>query len=296
MLWWHRPKDEPLKVRLAGPLDRPALAHLLAHSGRHFGAQAVEEQMTLLNSGVSSLALSGNRAVGFLGLRPRSAADTECWADVSMAIIESGWGSERLLATLWDAGLPALHQAGVTGAVCLTGESWLREGLHAVGFAQPDRVITYLRHDFSAVPPVVDHPAVLRTAGAAHAGVVLMLNAAAFVPLWRYEEATTLNWLLTSDHAMLAEVDGQPAGFALTTCAGLDGYAQLIRVGVHPDWQGHGIGRQLVVDAIQFARASSAVGVALNTQSSNAASRHLYESLGFRSIGSAVDVLVSTIE
>ncbi len=98
--------------------------------------------------------------------------------------------------------------------------------------------------------------------------------------------------MLTSDRSVVAELDGRPVGFAITT-TGLSGnYAHLIRVATDPEYRGRGIGRQLVVDAVRFARDLNTPGLALNTQASNRVSRSLYESLGFRQTGHALAVMV----
>jgi ribosomal protein S18 acetylase RimI-like enzyme len=131
----------------------------------------------------------------------------------------------------------------------------------------------------------------LRPAGSAEAETVLDLNAAAFEPIWHYDDRTVLSWLLTADHAVLAEQAGQPLGFALTTLNSVSGYAQLIRVATHPDGQRRGIGRQLVIDAIRYAWEVGATGLSLNTQGSNTVSRHLYDDLGFQPTGGALSVL-----
>ena len=47
-----------------------------------------------------------------------------------------------------------------------------------------------------------------------------------------------------------------------------------------------------MADALDYARAIGAGGLALNTQVSNLVSRRLYESLGFRPTGQALSVLV----
>ncbi len=135
-------------------------------------------------------------------------------------------------------------------------------------------------------------PAVIRPARPTDADAVLEINALAFGPFWQYDDSVVLGWLLTSDRSVLAEVDGRPAAFSITT-TGLSGsYAHLIRVATAPSYQGQGIGRQLVTDAIHFARGVKAPGLALNTQASNRISRSLYESLGFRQTGHALAVMV----
>ena len=120
----------------------------------------------------------------------------------------------------------------------------------------------------------------------------MAINAAAFDPLWRYDSATTLSWLLTADHAVLARRDGRALGFALTSRASGNGYDQLIRLATHPDVQGQGVGRHLVADAIAYSRETGSPGVALNTQASNTIARHLYEAFDFRIVGAAVTVMI----
>ena len=68
--------------------------------------------------------------------------------------------------------------------------------------------------------------------------------------------------------------------------------AEIKSLAVDEVCRGRGIGRQLVVDAIRFAREVNSPGLALNTQASNRVSRSLYESLGFRQTGHALAVMV----
>ena len=296
MNWWQKLREDSLVARLAAPTDRPVLADLLSRAWRRHGVLAVEEQATLLNSGVSTLAFTRNEAIGFLGLRVRERAgdDRELWVDAAMVTIASGTQPAKTLSVLLEAAMPALREQGATGMVCLTGEGWLHEALRETSFRKIDQVITYVRSNRISLP-VASNVAVLRPAGPAEAGMVLDLNSAAFAALWRYDSATTLSWLLTAEHAMLAERNGRPVGFALTSHASNNGYDQLIRLATHPDAQGQGVGRQLVVDAIAYSQQAGSPGLALNTQVSNAASRHLYEALDFRITGGAINVMAHRV-
>jgi ribosomal protein S18 acetylase RimI-like enzyme len=121
---------------------------------------------------------------------------------------------------------------------------------------------------------------------------MLAINARAFDPFWQYDDATVMSWLLTADHAVLAYLGDAPAGFALTAESLPGNYAHLIRVATDPSYQGRGVGRQLVIDAMRYAYRTDAPGLALNTQASNNVSRRLYESLGFRTTGQVLSVMV----
>jgi GNAT superfamily N-acetyltransferase len=291
MTWWQRLREDHLIARQAQPTDRPALADLQVRAWRRHGMLAIEDQVALLNSGLSTLAFGRDKAVGFLGLHLREPTGDEQWVDASMVTLASSVAAGRTLGTLLQAALPALRARHTTAVVCLTVDSWLHSALIECGFTEIDQVISYVRASGSRT--ITAWPvAKLRPAGPADADVILALNAAAFSGLWRYDSATTLSWLFTAEHAVLAEIDGRPAAFALTSRAPGNGYDQLIRLATHPAAQGQGIGRQLVTDAIAYSDESGSPGLALNTQFSNAVSRHLYEALGFRVVGAPVHVMI----
>jgi ribosomal protein S18 acetylase RimI-like enzyme len=293
MSWWWNSRDETFAARLAQPADRPALSALLADTWRRQGPLAVEEQAALLRNGLSAIAMARKAAVGFLGFSARTPAGlpAETWADLALVAVAADRPVGKVLESLLSLALAALRGQGVTGLACLAGEGWLRDGLLAADFVQVDRVVGYAHNFARTVLPALS-AASLRTAGAADFEAVLAVNAEAFDPFWRYGDATILSWLLTSDHATLAEVDGQVTGFALTSHNPENEYAYLIRLATLPTYRDRGIGKQLVTDALDYARAVGAVGLALNTQASNLVSRGLYESLGFRPTGQALSVMV----
>jgi [ribosomal protein S18]-alanine N-acetyltransferase len=296
MSWWWNSRDDSVSARLAQPGDREALSELLADTWRRHGSLAVEEQMALLRNGLSTIALTRKHAVGFLGVSRRLPAGSpaEIWADLTIAAVATDRPVGKVSESLLEAALPALRNQGITGVISLTGEGWLRDGLAAAGFVEVDRVIGYAHnfgHNGSPPPPIAG----VRAAGAPDFEPVLAINAAAFEPFWRYDDTTVLSWLLTSDHAAVAEIDGQLAGFALTSINVENEYAYLIRVATLPAFRGRGLGTQLVTDALEYARTTRASGLALNTQASNTLSRRLYESLGFRPTGQALSVMVYPI-
>ncbi len=293
MSWWVRTlREGTILARQAAPGDRARVSALLANTWRRHGAQATEEQIVLLNNGVSTVASAGDDVAGILGLKVRGPAGepAETWVDVSLAAVSPNLSPERVLRALLEAALPELRIRRSTGLVCLVSQGWLQSALAQIGFAEVDRVLSYVwsaRRQPAAPAP----RATLRPAGARDSDTILVLNGAAFVPFWRYDPATLLSWAMTADHAVLAEVDGCPAGFAITTNSSSADCAQLIRVATHPAFQGRGIGRQMVADAMCCVYGNDRDGLALNTQASNRVARHLYETLGFRQNGQAVKVM-----
>lgn len=62
------------------------------------------------------------------------------------------------------------------------------------------------------------------------------------------------------------------------------GWSYIRMVGVHPDFAGHGIGKELTQRCIDFAKRSGENTVALHTSEFMNAARHVYELLGFKQI------------
>lgn len=61
--------------------------------------------------------------------------------------------------------------------------------------------------------------------------------------------------------------------------------AQITNVAVSPVYQNKGVGRQMMKAIIQIAKAKRANAMTLEVRPSNSSAVHLYESLGFKSVG-----------
>lgn len=293
MSFWTFTRDDRAEARIARPGDRAALTSLLARTWRRHGSAALEDQAELLLNGISTILPVRDEVEGFLGLYLRVPAGDppQVWVDVNLAAVEPNGRVDGALAPLVKAAMPGLRHAGATGIVCLAPPGWLQEGLARAGFVEEDHVITYAFADYLRLLPA-DQPAILREAGSGDAQAVLQINALAFGPFWQYDDPVVMGWMLTADRGVVAVASEEIAGFAITTTGLAGGYAHLIRIATHPRFRGRGIGRQLVVDAVSFARGAGAPGLALNTQASNRVSRSLYESLGFRPTGHTLAVMV----
>ncbi len=180
----------------------------------------------------------------------------------------------------------------------LTEQGWLRASLKESGFDQCDAVRFYERKSRAVEP--VSQPAALRPSQTSDLPQLAKLDAAAFEPLWHMgvTELQHLHCACRIEIAEMAEMtvgysalrlisDGSPRGF---------GSAQLVRLAVHPGAQTRGIGRQLLVASLCYARQLGINRVFLNTQESNTPSRNLYESLQFRRRGRPVPVFVNRMK
>lgn len=111
---------------------------------------------------------------------------------------------------------------------------------------------------------------------------LLSIDSAAFPPFWRFnrgglEEAIAATSRSTT--LVILGSEGSPIAYAVVGFGSAIAYLQ--RVAVHPDWQGHGMGRSLVRVVARKARGSGAKVLLLNTQTDNESAIRLYEDEGF---------------
>ena len=127
---------------------------------------------------------------------------------------------------------------------------------------------------------------------------MLAIDAAAFSPFWRLDDAGLEEALTATPasrfrvavdrHAGGADaatddelVDGDAIlGYAICGRAGRRGFVQ--RLAVDPARHGSGVGRALVLDGLGWLRRRGVDRVVVNTQEANRRALELYERLGFR--------------
>jgi ribosomal protein S18 acetylase RimI-like enzyme len=171
-----------------------------------------------------------------------------------------------------------LHERGYERA--LTGALAEREraGFERAGF-EPHEHLHLLAHDLRAIP---DAPRVaLRRGWWFDREVALAVDAAAFPPFWRLDRLGLRDAIEATSVARfrVATSAGRVVGYAVTGRAGARGYVQ--RLAVHPDAQGHGFGRSLVVDGLRWLVRHGAQQAVVNTQVTNERALGLYQRLGF---------------
>lgn len=111
---------------------------------------------------------------------------------------------------------------------------------------------------------------------------LLAIDAAAFPEFWRFNRGGLEEAIAATSRSTTLIIRGSsatPIGYAVVGFGSAIAYLQ--RVAVHPEWQGHGMGRSLVRVAARKARASGAKVLLLNTQLDNASAIRLYEDEGF---------------
>ena len=79
------------------------------------------------------------------------------------------------------------------------------------------------------------------------------------------------------------ELDGALVGYAVLSAAA--GEAHILNVAIHPEYQGKGLGRQLMLFLLDTAREHRADTVFLEVRPSNRTALRLYDSMGFNQVG-----------
>jgi ribosomal protein S18 acetylase RimI-like enzyme len=162
------------------------------------------------------------------------------------------------------------------------GYSWYDRALIYADFALIERVrfmeldnIARRLRNVGGVAALV----ALRAGGFADLDALARLDAVAFPLIWHFS-AAGLRPLALQGKLQTAWHDDQLVGYSLLTFSGA--LAHVARLAVHPQWQGRGIGRQLMVDVLGAAVDAGCRRVVLNTQVENLPAQRLYRSLGFR--------------
>ncbi|MFB0515225.1 MAG: ribosomal protein S18-alanine N-acetyltransferase [Candidatus Neomarinimicrobiota bacterium] len=86
---------------------------------------------------------------------------------------------------------------------------------------------------------------------------------------------------------MVAEEEGLIVGF-LSGMIVSDEF-HLHNIAVHPDFRGRGIGRGLIEAVESFCRKSDFKRILLEVRKDNEIARHLYQSMGFKAVGTRKD-------
>ncbi len=111
---------------------------------------------------------------------------------------------------------------------------------------------------------------------------LLSIDAAAFPEFWRFNRGGLVEAISATTRSTTLTIlgnEGIPIAYAVVGFGSAIAYLQ--RVAVHPDWQGHGMGRSLIRVVARKARASGAKVLLLNTQMDNVSAIRLYEDEGF---------------
>ena len=199
---------------------------------------------------------------------------------VRTAAIDKSVKAKEVLANLLLTVLPILKQQGATQLAWLPIESWPENWLAEWGFYHGSEIETYVKADrqlpsLPAVPNLI-----IRQVQPADYEALAALEVVSFDPIWRQSSralAVAKAQSLSFDVALL---DNAIVGYQLSARA--EAGAHLVRLIVHPDRQGFGIGTALLHHAFSYYYRRGLYNVSLNTQVENFNSQKLYQRFGFK--------------
>jgi len=156
-----------------------------------------------------------------------------------------------------------------------------------IGFDSIEDVVCYQKPDMQI--PIQPRRLSVRRLQTDDLPALIALEQATFPWLW-WETAATFqranerpdSWVL------LAYLDDELVGYLILVVRETLGHVN--RIGIHPSYQGQGLGRELLAIAINELAKRGARSVGLNTQRSNMRSQHLYESFGFIRTGESYKI------
>ena len=160
-----------------------------------------------------------------------------------------------------------------------------QSGFLAAGF-EVEETLRLLGMDLhrAGLPPVPSGPRLVRVP-ARRRPEVLAVDAAAFPEFWRFDEFALSDALAATPRVRFRRAAdpggaGSTIGYAICGRAGRRGYVQ--RLAVHPERQGRGTGRRLLLDGLHWLARRGVTRAVVNTQTTNRAALDLYEAVGFR--------------
>jgi ribosomal-protein-alanine N-acetyltransferase len=265
--------------------DRPSVMQLARRAARVHSRLEIGDTGDWLDGYPFLLAKAGDRLLGFI-LCTLYHSHQAFWRGVGLV---DDWSMRAYLETLLPPTLDSLRSQEVTSLVYIGNDRWLTEPLlRGWDFSIQNSVVTYTKRDLS-IPTRGNQQVHVRPVHPGDFPALVALDEAAFDPLWCYVSQTFAHALENLPYFVVAELAGPTIGYLFSSRQGDRGH--LIRVAVHPDYQGCGVGARLLTEAIEFFRTEGVKVVTLNTQKDNTISQRLYRRFGFRPTGEEALVL-----
>jgi ribosomal-protein-alanine N-acetyltransferase len=161
---------------------------------------------------------------------------------------------------------------------CVGSAAWLVEELWTRGYKTDAWMVT-LERSITELPPVPPATLLLRPATATDLLSIERLDSLTFDEIWHRAIGNLADALGQDNSFVLAEMEGRIVGYEW--CELYGNQAHLSRLAVCPDYQGRGVGAQLLHRAITDALAHGVKQISLNTQVYNDRSLALYRRFGF---------------
>ena len=171
-------------------------------------------------------------------------------------IIAAGLRDTWSVKPYLDLLLPQVEQAAgynrLRALVCIGNAPWLIDELRSRGFKTHEWIIAFERIGTDLPPSPPQTPALIRTAHYNDLSTLLALDRLAFTHIWHKSLGNFSQALAKAASFSVAIIDGRIAAYEWCEIYGQ--HAHLTRLAVHPDFQGRGIGAQLLYQSIVDAK------------------------------------------
>ena len=280
---------EAMAVRPAQLADRAAIHHLTENNHRvHFNLDWWSFDQWLYADRPSDtiwLAFDEEELIGLL------AAPFEqvpiVW--LRSLAIANGYPAAPVFTALFTHTRSALLAQGAEQLAVMAHPEWLSDLTQRLSFTHYNEIVT-LRKSDRVVPDLARLPAAnIRLARPDDIPAIAENDRTAFDTIWRHSAASLAHILKTVSHFIVAEMNDRVVGHAFSDVYG--GHGHLIRLAVHPAYQRHGIGEQLLRESLLYQARVGAYPFTLNTQADNIASQMLYRRYGYQLNGKPVRVM-----
>ncbi|MFO8035017.1 MAG: GNAT family N-acetyltransferase [Anaerolineales bacterium] len=183
----------------------------------------------------------------------------------------------QIWKTLWEAAKVRLPNQ-VTVNV-LASSFWLHRLLRESSFQHINDIVFMERKPSSSDRPPGPPGITIRWMKEKDLEDVYAIDQAAFASMWWISPEEFKAAFLAGDVATVAVAGKKIVGYQIST-ANIQG-AELVRVAVHPEHQGIGVGASLLNHLLQAVTSWGNLKITVNTQKTNAQSIRLYKKFGF---------------
>jgi len=265
-------------VRQTTPADEDRLSRLIKQSERVVLRFQADDLASYLTQEPFLLAEEAGRLRGFLAFFMR-------WfprAIVAAAGLADDWAISPWLDRLLPRCVAHLRDHGARSLSYFGAAVWLTGPLQERGFQLVSHVVAYEKTGWT-MPGMGSQAVRVRPVKPTDFSALVALDALVFHPLWRNSTEALNRWKETLPYFVVVMMGEEPVGYCY--CSVEREHGHLIRMAVHPAWQGRGIGTRLLAEAMHFFRQAGARLITLNTQEENEQAQRLYRQFGFRLMG-----------
>jgi ribosomal protein S18 acetylase RimI-like enzyme len=273
-------KTQQMTIRSAQVVDRQLLASLIhfePHVHRHLDWRPPLDWVG--NDPYLVMELDGV-LVSALACPP----DPPETAWIRLFAVSTRISSQKAWEELWPVAREYLiDHYGPIRMAAIPLQSWFRTLLDKSDFKNTHNVVVLMWDENQLPPEKTGDLCTIRPMNYDDIATVHEIDVASFEPLWQNSLSGLETAFRQATLATVAEGPDGLIGYQISTSSPVGGH--LARLAVYPEYQGKGVGYQLVHDLLKQFRRRGAQSVTVNTQFNNKTSLTLYKKAGFRLTG-----------